>query len=110
MNINWQIISTDEQTNSMVVNYSGDFNQVINMSIPPADQDLGEWIQMHIPKMPAPSQQLNPAAVAGATGTFAINPDEAPQTQQPNIVGSWNEEYLRALIYTVLEEIREGTV
>jgi hypothetical protein len=29
-------------------------------------------------------------------------------TEVPNIVGSWNEEYIRAMVYLVLEEIRES--
>jgi hypothetical protein len=112
MNIGWKIVSKDEQTHSMVVEYSGDFNQLLNIPIPPADKQLDEWVRMYVPQHVVTPQETHPDVVVGAAGSFAVEP-QAPAdtlTEQANVVGSWNEEYIRALIYTVLEEIRESTV
>jgi hypothetical protein len=57
-------------------------------------------------------QQELHEAPEGSAGTFTIEPVASADaaTETPKVIGSWNEEYVRALIYTVLEEIRESTV
>lgn len=112
MHITWKIVSKDEQTHSMVVEYSGDFNQLLNIPIPPADKELDEWVRMYLPQHVLVQNEPHSDAVVGATGSFTIEAQQVvgQLSEQPNVVGSWNEEYIRALIYTVLEEIRESTV
>jgi hypothetical protein len=112
MNIGWKIVSKDQQTHSMVVEYTGDFNQLLNIPIPPADKELEEWVRMYLPQHVLVQHEPHSDAVVGACGSFTVDTQVAggQLSEQPNVVGSWNEEYIRALIYTVLEEIRESTV
>lgn len=110
----WAIESIDRVSGSMVVKYTvEEVETFLNIPVPPASQDTAEWVSKYSPKAQlAESTSHVQAGLAGAV----IQPAEPaaaptpPPNQQPNVVGSVNEEYLRALIYTVLEEIRESTV
>jgi hypothetical protein len=47
----------------------------------------------------------------GSSGVSTLHPKkEAEVTESPNVVGDWGEEYLRAMIYQVLEEIKDAQV
>ena len=49
----------------------------------------------------------------GMSGVCSFGSEEEKSAQEsatPNVVGSWNEEYIRALIYSVFEEMRENAV
>lgn len=94
----------------MIVEYTGDVSATLNIPMPTADKDLNEWIKQHAPRHLREPKVLHPEAVIGASGSFIADALVTQTPEQPKIIGSWSEEYIRALIYTVLEEIRESTV
>lgn len=108
MKYSWKIESIDEATHSMVVEYATDAHiTTLNIPMATVDEDLNEHIVKYAPQYREAKTVSVPEV--GAAGNFEI--DNSPEaSEQANIVGSWNEEYIRALIYTVLEEIRESTV
>ena len=108
----WTIISTDSVTNTMQVQYSyNGLDTVLNVSLPAPGADFDEHIKLY-----APVQQWRALATStaslyapGATGTHEF--DLAPPPSEPATVnGNWDEEYLRALIYQVIEEINASQV
>lgn len=108
----WTIESVDTATNTMVVAYdhAGSVTRY-NLAIPHKDEQLESWIDQFAPRSEwarAASNELLPVVV-GASGTGSVE-IFAEADEQPNMVGAWNEEYLRAMIYSVLEEIREAEV
>jgi len=110
----WAVESIDRISGSMVVKYTvEDVETFLNIPVPPASQDAAEWVSKYAPK-PALAESTSHLQV-GLSGAVVQpvepeTPAAPPANQPPNVVGSVNEEYLRALIYTVLEEIRESTV
>lgn len=110
MNITWTILSKDLSTGSMVIEYSGDVSLQLNIPIPSSDKDLEEWVSSYLPAQVHIQQDLHEAPV-GHSGAFTVEPPAAVEPSDvPNTTGSWNEEYLRAMIYQVLEEIKEAQV
>jgi hypothetical protein len=111
---NWKIMHVDSATHSMVVKYSredGTAELELNLPIPPASVDIDEWVQKFLPAHMAQPLDFH-AVEVGREGSFTCQPIDpaVASSESANVVGSWNEEYVRALIYTVLEEIRETTV
>ncbi len=110
MQVTWRILSKDDATRTMVVEYSGAVQSMLNIPQPMADQDVNEWVSKYAPTPVLTANTYQDIAV-GQTGEFeheVSTPDSG--SEQANVVGSWNEEYIRALIYSVLEEVRESTV
>lgn len=107
MNITWKVLSKDVGTNSMVVEYGGDVSIALNIPIPTVDKDIDEWVKMYLPQHHVVQQEFHDVA-EGAEGSFTVELVAPVQSEQANMVGSWNEEYLRAMIYQVIEEIREA--
>lgn len=112
-NFTWKIASVDTTMAHMVVDYAYD-NEIhsLNIPIPPATEDREDWIKMY-----APVQQWSRTASdlhtfeVGNEGSGEFELIEIQSTgEQPNVLGNWNEEYLRAMIYQVMEEIRESEV
>lgn len=108
----WKIESVDATTNTMLVEFTNDgVVQLLNLHTPPEGTELGAWVDSFAPR--EQWQQVRTTVTAGATGTAPIIKEVAPAptpSEAPVVVGNWNEEYLRALIYSVLEEVREQSV
>lgn len=104
----WAIESTDPITHTMVVAYTvAGKTTHLNLPLPSEGEDLSSWIDVHAPR--AEWTRGNSMSVqVGTSGEGNIEGEI--ESDVPNIMGSWNEEYLRAMIYTILEEIRESTV
>ncbi len=109
----WKIDSVDQASGHMVVAYTHDGStQSLNIPIPPASEDRDAWINQYAPSL-AWTRKANElhAIEAGVEGTGTFEPvDEDATSEAANMMGSWNEEYLRAMIYQVMEEIRESEV
>ena len=107
----WTIESTDSATGTMIVayNYAGNITRY-NVCIPNKDADLDAWIDQHAPRgeWGRLTNDETMQVWVGASGAGSV--EELQEEEVPNMVGTWNEEYLRAMIYSVLEEIRETEV
>lgn len=109
----WKIASVDKDSGHMVVEYTHeDRTKSLNIPIPPVSEDPEEWVSMYAPvvewsRTAADLHDLK-EGVEGS-GEFA-SAGEGSASESPNVAGSWNEEYLRAMIYQVMEEIRESEV
>jgi len=129
MEYSWKIESTDPVSNTMVVEYTYSTYQAIRVNIPMPgttldEADLAAWVARYVPvhiwvaAEAAVSGSVPSSTVAvGATGTATYAASEATATTAApatsgasTTVGSWNEEYLRALIYQVIEEINATNV
>lgn len=107
--VNWKIISTDPTNATMVVEYNG--AQQLNIPMPQLHEDVDAWVQRYAPLSVAQTDVVFHDLQAGHEGSFEAQESVATvSSEATNTVGSWQEEYIRALIYTVLEEIREQTV
>lgn len=108
----WEVESTDTLGGTMVVKYKhGDSELRYNIPIPLKSGDLQEQIHSFAPvgewlKNPADLHDVQ----VGHVGSGTFNVDQEMPSEQPNVAGSWNEEYLRAMIYQVMEEMRESEV
>lgn len=109
MQVTWRILSKDDATRSMVVEYAGSTSAVLNIPQPTTDHDINEWVSKYAPAPVLQAREFHPVEV-GHSGSFEHDTDATATSEQANVVGSWNEEYVRALIYSVLEEVRESTV
>lgn len=111
MNYTWKIEAVDNSARTMLVEFNKeDVVTMLNLPLPPADAVIGDWIDKF-----APRQQWIPpatqAVVVGATGSAAVElPAPAAPSEPPQTSGSVNEEYLRALIFQVIEEINAAAV
>lgn len=114
INFEWKVVSVDDALGTMVVYYKVDeIDEGIELNIPkPVAGATEDEVHSHIGKF-IPKQLLAAANTAfadiavGSSGRSSVTMvDETNET--PNIVGSWNEEYIRAMVYLVLEEIRES--
>lgn len=112
----WQIESIDPRGGCMVVRYTPDAapNIAVSLNIPMAV--TGSDVAEHV-KTFAPANEWNrvlnggfePVEIGlGGAGVLAV--DQAQGSEAPVLSGSWNEEYLRAMIYQVLEEMKESAV
>ena len=110
----WKIESTDEQAGTMVVSFIFEDSPevMLNVPMPTAGISAEDWIKNFVPA-PMVVSNFEPVTV-GATGSTVIDTSEGissgPINELPNTTGSWNEEYLRAMIYQVLEEIKDAAV
>lgn len=101
----WEIESVDRAAGCMVVRYTHDSTTVrLNAPLPPVDEDLARWVVGFAPTWGYTRELADVAP--GATGEAEVT----ALPEAPNVVGSWSDEYLRAMIYQVLEEIREAQV
>jgi hypothetical protein len=112
---NWEILQVDYNTGTMVVRFQfQDKESAYNINIPPVDQDLSEWIQQCAPKhewFPKPLPELAVVEVGQCGHCEIVLQAPTPSNSDPvPTTGSWDEEYLRAVIYSVLAEIEESRV
>lgn len=99
------VTATDTTAGTMVVEFdNGGAKTSLNLPLPPVEHSLEAWVALYAPP---PKTEIADVQV-GMSGS--IEAQAEVQTETPNTVGSWNEEYLRAMIYQVLEEIRESEV
>lgn len=114
VNFEWQVESVDDTLGTMVVQYKVDgIDEAVSLNIPrPLASFTTDEIHSHIAKF-LPQQLMKQVLpeyadlAPGSTGRSAVSfAEETPDV--PNLVGSWNEEYIRAMVYLVLEEIRES--
>jgi hypothetical protein len=114
----WKIESIDEDQATMVVAYTHEGQALsLNLHQPPARKDLAEWVNLHAPtstwlRAKTPATRTITVGETGS-GTFAMvdaEPEHVFPTEGSNIAGDMNEEYLRAIVYQVLEEIKESSV
>ncbi len=109
MNINWKILSKDATTNSMVVEYSGEGTAAValNIPMPPTSASPDDWVKQYLPSSMVEPLEYHDLEV-GHESTFEVSAGALTAVEQPSVIGSWSEEYIRALIYTVLEEIKDS--
>lgn len=111
----WKIDSTNAELNTMQVTYTFETKVTpLNLPIPPAGTDISEWIDKFAPRSTWEIVSTD-GIVIGAEGSGVVElpepePVTAPTPQAPNMTGSVNEEYLRALIFQVIEEINASNV
>ena len=113
MNYTWKIESVDDATRTMVVKYTLDGEDtLLNVPKPAVTDDLAE----HVVKF-APIHAWRKALeddfeiTVGTEGTASfepVTPTPAPAPETAAVIGNVNEEYLRALIFQVLEELNES--
>lgn len=104
---NWKILSIDKASAHMVVEYSTDTeSHSLNIPTPKRTVDLSEWVHKFAPhsrwevRDEFDFETLDPNA-SGTNNTGIV------EESRPNVVGNWGEEYLRALVYQVLEELKD---
>lgn len=109
----WKVISTDEDQGTMVVEYThGAKVEMLNLPLPLADETIDVVVDRYAPRASWETRVFAQVQAGDeGTGVAAVEvPAPAQASQTPNTVGSFNEEYIRALIYQVLEEIKDATV
>jgi hypothetical protein len=108
---NWEVISRDDETNTLVVKYSKNepgFESVLSIPKPVLGSDIEKHIAGFMPaSFRQPANQEFADVVVGSTGTVTI-----PSTSAEAVVatGQMFESNMRALIHTVIAEIDAGTV
>jgi len=108
MQYTWKVLSTDAVNGTMLVSYTAsESTHTFNMRMPPAGVDPAEYINAAAPSHLFREQEYAEVQ-AGMSGSGVVLPPEEPPSETPKVNGSWNEEYLRAMIYQVMEEIREA--
>lgn len=106
----WKIISIDATLNSMITEYAfGEHVLQLNIPMPEGGTTTAEWVSKF-----APTKLLHTQGCIVEVGDcgeveILVEPVEEP-VEVPNTSGSWGEEYLRAMIYQVMEEIRDDEV
>ena len=110
MNYTWKIESVDDGAKTMIVKYTlNGADTVLNIPKPSLSDDVAAHVQRFAPIQTWRLTQQDHFEIAvgtEGTGTFEVEPPApAPAPEPANVVGSVNEEYLRALIFQVLEEI-----
>ena len=113
-NFTWEIESVHPAISSMVVKYSiGEASISINIPIPSVGEDLAEQISRRAPHVIQSrdeiQQSFHPDARPGLAGDVVTSVHGA-RSEPPQMAGDWQEEYLRAVIYQVLQEIKESEV
>lgn len=115
MDFTWTVTSVDAVTHTMQVEYIGNTTVLLNIPLPPTGTEIGEWVSKFTPK----SFSTEPAVTAVAVGTSgtgtvaataATASSQTTASETATTVGSWDEEYLRALIYQVLDEVEASKV
>lgn len=109
----WTIVSTDASTNSMQIEYSyNGLNSTLNIPLPEVDADFDEHVKRYAPiaQWRALASSTAGLYAPGATGTHEFELAAPAPSEPTNINGNWDEEYLRALIYQVIEEINASQV
>lgn len=103
----WKILDADKQHNSLVVEYTAGANSM-KLNLPyPKSGTIDEHVSQYVPSElfdNFANENINISVGDSGVG-FHIGNIEVPEA--PNVLGNWNEEYLRAVIYQVLTEIRE---
>ena len=107
MSLSWKIVSKDDNTHSMIVQYGEDSDHLLNIQQPPRGTTIGSWVSAHAPRELVQSDDDFEQVWVGEEGVLE---DPSPMSESANVVGNWNEEYLRAMIYQILEEMRESAV
>lgn len=110
----WAVEFKDDRTGTMVVSYTladGSNMHRYNIPQPPAGSNVDDHITLYAPLTAwvATSASFEPIET-GSVGAGTIHPVSDEDSESPNITGNWGEEYLRAMIYQVLEEIKEAQV
>lgn len=110
----WKIVAVDKKNETMVVQFDHTSGKIdLNLVIPREDVNLEQYIEMHAPTSTWVQKQTPIMAVTvGMQGDLAIHEatEVKSESESVNAVGSWSDEYLRAMIYQVFEEIKESTV
>jgi hypothetical protein len=114
MDYSYAIESVDAVQKTMVVKYmsTGLETTMLNISIPAVGADLDAHIRKYAPVQKWIAAGVTPMEVtAGYEGTGTYTPPATP-TPAPNPVihTTVQEEYIRALIFQVLEEIKAAAV
>jgi hypothetical protein len=110
----WKIISVDTLNHHMVVEYSTDsVVDKLNLPIPAKEEDIAAYIDRFAPKKRW--EQKDPVnfdhVSENMSGTLNLNVSEqSGQSENSQFTGSFHEEYIRALIYQVLEEINDESL
>jgi hypothetical protein len=113
----WVVESTDMATHHMVVKYTPDgapgLARSLNIPIPAEGVNVEEHVRSYAPTTEwqrvvdvTPSADVQVGL--GGTTTVDKSSMEVATPEVAQTVGDWQEEYLRALIYQVLEEVREA--
>ena len=112
----WKIISIDQINHHMIVEYSIDsMVDKLNLPIPDKGQNISVYLDKFAPKHrweakdPADTDHV----AEGMSSTSKLVSSSSAITAQPEthrILGVFQEEYIRALIYQVVEEIKDESV
>lgn len=112
-NLTWTVTAVDTTAGTMVVKYECEQLPAIeyNLQFPPGDTALEEWVKKFAPtgaweRLVSPPAE--PVAVTvGTTGQTVISSQLAAPAAS-NSAYNVSEEYLRALIFQVLDEIQNS--
>lgn len=115
MDYTYTILSVDNPSKTMVVRFETDGRSPVdlNINIPVEGSNINEHIEKYSPIQMWLSLAVPSAAVSeGYTGIGTyVQPEPTPEPDPQSVTsGSINEEYLRALIFQVLEEIKAAAV
>lgn len=106
----WKIVSIDQITGHMTVEYTHDGNtQALNIPIPIATEDRDQWIAKFAPSLTwARKVQGFHELEEGQEGAGTFDSILEDVSETSTVAGNWNEAYLRAMIYQVMEEVKES--
>lgn len=109
----WTVQSVDAAAGTMIVSYKPTDGEALHLNLPqpPLGTSVSDHVALFAPthQWAAILNQFEPVE-PGHTGTNVHELVSSDPSEAPNTTGSWNEEYLRAMIYQVLEEIKEAQV
>lgn len=121
----WKIDSVNADAGTMIVTYMiqvpaeepetfDEKKTTLNLPVPALGVVVGEWIDKFAPRanwVQVPVDNIVVGSVGGGMIEVPVpEPVIPPVNEQPNVIGAWNEEYLRAMIYQVIEEINGAAV
>lgn len=101
----WEIRSIDDGTKTMLVNYKPEQGEelMLNLSVPEKGTDINEYIAKYAPQNTWAIKEYESVQV-GQRGSVSAQEISV----SPRVAGNFNEQFLRAMIYQVLEEIKDS--
>jgi hypothetical protein len=105
----WKIISIDAVNNHMIVEYTTDsVVDKFNLPVPSKEDDIAAHIDKFAPKHKWLQRDSVDHISEGMSGTSElIVPESDPgPSDTVQFMGTFHEEYIRALVYQVIEETK----
>lgn len=108
----WKVESVNTEAATMVVEYKqDDKTSMLNIPMVPTGVEPNDHVALYVPFKPEKNLDEFVQLEVGYEGTVvpqAMEPESEEAAQATKVNGGWNEEYIRALIYQVLDEREEN--